>query len=201
MSLSFSVNVSGDEQVMKMLGRLRAALTDGTSLHRSIGSYAEQITRQHLTVLAGTRHDTARRLGASPTGHLARAAESVTSRGTQDAAIVTVVSPGISRAFGDLTITPKSGKFLTIPATAESYGRRARTFGDLRVAFFGRGRMALVRPDANGGRDEVLYWLKKKVIQRQDRSLLPSDQDFAAAAVQGIKAYIRLWRVSAYSNA
>jgi hypothetical protein len=200
MSLSFEVNVSGDEQVIKLLGRLRSSLTDKGALHQSIGTYAEQLTRQHLTVLAGTRHDTARRLGASPTGHLARAAETVTSRGTQDAAIVTVVSPGISRAFGDLTITPRSSKYLTIPAAAESYGRRARTFGDLRVAFFGRGRMALVQPDPDGSRDRVLYWLKKQVKQRQDRSLLPPDQDFADAAAQGIKAYIRMLRSAVYTS-
>lgn len=101
MSLSVQIDVSGDAQVIKMLGRLRADLTDRTPVHESIGTQAEQITRHHLTVLAGTRHDTARRLGAKPTDHLARAAESVTSRGTRDAAIVTVVSPGISRAFGD----------------------------------------------------------------------------------------------------
>ncbi|MCA1963827.1 MAG: hypothetical protein LDL31_07775 [Prosthecobacter sp.] len=205
MSISLQIDVSGDEQVIKLLGRLRGALTDTTELHKSIGSYAETLTRQHLTTLAQTRHDTADRLGAKRSGHLARAAEGVSSRGTQEAAFVKVVSPGIARAFGDITITPKNGsKYLTIPATAEAYNRRARTFNDLRVAFFGRGRLALVKAEqsslsdrkASGGRSEVYYWLKKTVTQKQDRSLLPPDDDFAAAA-QGIKAYIRLLRAAA----
>lgn len=208
MSLSFQIDVSGDDQVIKMLARLRTQLTDKTELHKSIGSYAEILTRQHLTTLAGTRHDTANRLGASPSGHLARAAESVTSKGTDDAAIVTVTSPGISRAFGDLTITAKSGKWLTIPATAEAYNRRARTFNDLRVAFFGRGRMALVKAEQSslsdrkesGGRSEVYYWLKKSVTQKQDRTLLPPDDDYTTAAVQGIKAYIRMLRAAAAAS-
>lgn len=123
----------------------------------------------------------------------------MTHKGTDDAAIVTVTSPGISRAFGDITIKPKSGKYLTIPATAEAYNRRARTFNDLRLAFFGRGRMALVKDDPQGGRSEVYYWLKKSVTQKQDRTLLPPDDDFAAAAVQGIKAYLRLLRAAAAS--
>ncbi len=207
MSLSFKIDVSGDAQVIKLLERLRGALTDKTALHKSIGSYAETLTRQHLTTLAGTRHKTADKLDATRSGHLTRAAESVISEGSQDAAIVTVVSPGISRAFGNLTITAKPGKWLTIPANAEAYNRRARTFNDLRIAFFGRGRMALVKAEQSslkdrkqsGGRSEVYYWLKKSVTQKQDRTLLPDDDDFNAAAAQGIKAYIRLLREAAAS--
>ena len=205
MSLSFQIDVSGDDQVIKMLARLRTQLTDKTELHKSIGTYAEILTRQHLTTLAGTRHATANRLGATPSGHLARAAESVTSKGTDDAAIISITSPGISRAFGDVTINAKSGKWLTIPATAEAYNRRARSFNDLRVAFFGKGRMALVKAEQSstadrkesGGRSEVYYWLKKSVTQKQDRTLLPPDDDFASAAVQGIKAYLRMLRTAA----
>lgn len=205
MTLSFQIDVSGDDSVIKMMARLRTQLTDKTELHKSIGSYAEIPTRQHLTTLAGTRHATANRLGATPSDHLARAAKSVTSRGTDDAAFVSITSPGISRAFGDVTITAKSGKWLTIPAIAEAYNRRARTFNDLRVAFFGKGRMALVKAEQSsladrkesGGRSEVYYWLKKSVTQKQDRTLLPPDDDYASAAVQGIKAYLRMLRTAA----
>lgn len=205
MSLSYKINVSGDDQVIKLLSRLRSSLVDRTELHKSIGSYAEMLTRQHLTTLAQTRHKTADKLGATPSGHLERAAESVTSLGDNDAAYVEITSPGIRRAFGDVTITAKEGKWLTIPATAEAYNRRARTFNDLRVAFFGKGRLALVKAEQSsladrkesGGRSEVYYWLKKSVTQKQDRTLLPPDDDYTTAAVQGIKAYLRMLRTAA----
>lgn len=211
MSLSFQIDVSGDAQVTRLLSRLRTQLTDKTELHKSIGTYAEILTRQHLTTLAGTRHATANRLGATPSGHLARAAESVTSKGTDDAAIISITSPGIGRAFEDKVIKPGPGKkYLPIPNVAEAYNRRPRTFNDLRLAFFGRGKdgerlLALVKAEQSslsdrkesGGRSEVYYWLKKSVTQKQDRTLLPPDDDYAAAAVQGIKAYVRLLRTAA----
>lgn len=216
MSLSYAIDVSGDAEVLRLMERLRSHLADRTELHKSVGSHAEILTAQHLSVLAGTRHATADRLGASPSGHLARAAESVTSEGTDAAALVSVTSPGIRRAFGDVTIKPKSGKYLTIPATAEAYNRRARSFNDLRIAIFG-GKLALVQaeqssladrsrsgfsyenraPMQSAGRAPIYYWLKDKVTQKQDRSLLPSDAEYSTAAVMGIKAYIRLLRAAA----
>ena len=208
MSLSFQIDVSGDDQVIKMLARLRTKLTDKTALHKSIGTWAESATRDHLIQEAQARHKTANRLGARPSGHLEPHGDVVNSKlSNADAAIVSINIPGIRRAFGDLTITAKSGKWLTIPANAEAYNRRARTFNDLRVAFFGKGRMALVKAEQSslsdrkesGGRSEVYYWLKKSVTQKQDRALLPPDDDFATAAVQGIKAYIRMLRSAAAS--
>lgn len=205
MSLTFKIDIRGDEKARSMLARLHASLSDRTELNKSIAGYAETLTRQHLATLAGTRHDTARRLQATPSGHLERAAQSVRSEGTADAAFVSVVSPGIARAFRDITITPKSGKYLTIPATAEAYNRRAGSFNDLRIAFFGRGRLALVKAEQSsladrkqrGGRSEVYYWLKKFITQKQDRSLLPPAEDYGAAAVEGMKSYLRMLRAAA----
>jgi len=203
MSVSLQIDVSGDDQVIKLLSRLRSALTDRTALHKSIGGTAELLTRQHLTTLAKTRHATANKLGAKPSGHLARAAESVKGDGTNEAATVSITSPGMRRAFGDVTITPGAGKkYLTIPATAEAYNRRAGSFNDLRLAFFKNGLLALVKAEQSsvadrrqsGGRSEVYYWLKKSVTQKQDRTLLPPDDDYTAAAVAGVKSYLRLLR-------
>lgn len=194
MSLATTIDVSGEAQVRQMLAKLQGQLTDRTILHKSIAGYAETLTRQHLKVLAGTRHKTANRLGAQPSGHLARAAESVTSDGTDQAAVVSVVSPGLRRAFGPMTIQPRNGaKYLTIPAAAESYNRRARSFNDLRVQVFKGGRLlALVRDGKDGARAQVLYWLKTTVSQPQDRSLLPADDEFAQAAYAGVRDYLRV---------
>lgn len=227
MSLSTQVDVSGAERVRAYLTKLHATLDEPgerVHLHRSIASYTATLTARYLTTLAGTRHDTARRLGANPSGHLARAAESVISEGTDQAAVVSVVSPGLRRAFGPMTIQPRNGaKYLTIPATAEAYNRRAGSFNDLRLAVFGGGRyLALVKAEQSSLADRkrsgfetdqqqaglgwrrrgtIYYWLKKSVTQPQDRSLLPSDEDYAEEAVEGIKAYLRLLRAAEAATA
>ena len=41
-----------------------------------------------------------------------------------------------------------------------------------------------------GGVVTPFYILVKRVVQRQDRSLLPSDEKFAAAARVGVRGYV-----------
>lgn len=113
------------------------------------------------------------------------------------------------------SISRYSGKptqFLTIPARAEAYGKRAFEFKNLRVQF-GRGRMpvALVEADATliektkkrGYRPKgeaklekdfwgetagetggaVMYWLVKSVTQRPDPSTIPATEMIANTVV------------------
>lgn len=175
-------------------------LRDRSRLHASVAVEGENLTRDYLIGIAPRRHATADRLGATPTGHLERAAESVTSTSNAQGATVSVTSPGLSRAFGDLLIKPKKGKYLTIPATAEAYGRRARSFNDLRVAVFGKGKLALIKAEQSsvatrkesGGRSEVYYWLKTSVTLPQDRSLLPSDALYLEAVQLGAETYFEM---------
>lgn len=97
----------------------------------------------------------------------------------------------------------KPTKFLTIPARAEAYGKRAFEFKNLRVQF-GRGGMpvALVEADATsvslgpknrktGARSysaketggAVMYWLVKSVTQRPDPSTIPATEMIANTVV------------------
>lgn len=217
--ISTTIQIEGEG--MQMLRQLDAALVNRVELHHDIAIRVENETRDWLTELAKSRHKTADALGATPTGHLERAAESVTSAFDDDGATITVTSPGITRAFDDLTITPGPGKkYLTIPATAEAYGKRAGAFNDLRLAIFrkdGAYLLALVKADqsslatressgfgiesqrARGSaaplkaaqRPPVYYWLKQSVTQKQDRSLLPSDALLMKAADEGVKDWLR----------
>jgi hypothetical protein len=193
MSVSVDIQVTGNAQ--KMLAKLDAKLINRAELHHDIAARAENTVRDWLISLAGTRHATANRLGATPSGHLERAAESVHSESDATAATVNVTSPGITRAFKDITITPGNGKkYLTIPATAEAYNKRAGTFNDLRLAFFKGGLLALVRPNKDapkGERPPVYYWLKKSVTQKQDRTLLPSDKLLQSAAEEGTRDWLK----------
>lgn len=197
MSVTVQIRVAADSG-LPTLHQLLGELQDRTGLNRSIAAEAENLTREYLRGLAPARHRTAQRLGATPTGHLERAAESVSSRSDAAAATVSVTSPGMIRAFRPVTLTPGAGKkYLTIPATAEAYGQRAGAFNDLRFALLG-GKPALIQAaqsslatrTATGGR--VFYWLKRSVHQPQDRTLLPSDAAFAAAAEEGAVSYLSL---------
>jgi hypothetical protein len=197
------------DEASRVLDLLGQGLADRAEVHEFIADRAEHVTRDYLRKISATSHKTANRLGATPSGHLERAAESVTSTSDAEGATVTVTSPGITRAFQDITIKPGAGKkYLTIPATAEAYNRRAGSFTDLRLQFFKRGTLlALVKADqssvatrtesgfsserAAGGKGTVFYWLKKSVFQTQDRTLLPSDQHLIAAAEEGAADYLR----------
>lgn len=213
MSVPLQIQVGGTAG--QMLAKIDAGLIAREELHQDIATREESVVREYLQSLAQTRHKTADRLGAMPTGHLERAAESVSSDSDASGATVTVTSPGITRAFRDITITPGAGKkYLTIPATAEAYGKRAGAFSDLRLQFFGKGLMGLVKaeqsaiatrarsgfdtqrnsrraPLLDAGRGDVYYWLKKSVKQKQDRTLLPSDATLQAAAEEGTLDWLR----------
>ncbi len=213
--LAVDISIGGDAQ--RMLAQLEAELLNPVEIHQDIATRAENLTRDYLTSLAQSRHATADSLGAAPTGHLERAAESVMSRSDAEGAVVGITSPGITRAFSDITITPVNAKYLTIAATAEAYGKRAGAFNDLRLAFFKGGRLALVKADqsrvsdrrASGygieskaaketrvpqqaaQRPPIYYWLVKSVHQQQDRTLLPSDELLQSAAEEGVRDWLK----------
>ena len=85
----------------------------------------EVLFRDHIRAQARVRHKTAASLGAAPTGALERAAQSPEATGDAEGVLL-ALRPGelFARAFGDVEILPRNGRFLTIPASARSYGER-----------------------------------------------------------------------------
>ena len=169
------------------------ATVTGPQAQRELNEFmaVREKTRDYLAGLAETRHDTANRLGATPSGHLAQAARAV-----EDAPVSTdaesgsfvINHPGMVRAFRDVTIVPRAAKALAIPLNAEAYNRRPRQFGP--DAFFvfrskttGNAFLAK-RQKEKGEKPLLMYLLVKSVHQPQDRTLLPSDAEWAAAAVE-----------------
>lgn len=176
------------DEVTPFLARLSAGLTDTARIHRYIAARAEQGTREHVRREAPSRHATAGRLGAKPTGHLERASESIESGA--DATTATVRFPratGLHRAFQDLVILPKAPKkFLTIPVNARAYGRRAGEFADLFALRVGpRETLVLAQKVATGDTLEIMYLLVPSARVPQDRTLLPSDAQFLQLAELG----------------
>lgn len=168
------------------------------TLNESAGRQLWADIRAHLRKEAGQRHATASRLGANPTGHLEKAAQSTDWTADSDAATVTVHSPGISRVFHPLRITPKRAQTLTIPVHALGYGRRASEVSAAHRLFRPKGKDYLMA-DVEGT-PTVIYLLRKAVTISLDRSLMPSDEELAASAKRGYLSAIRL-AIQAASNA
>ena len=152
--------------------------------------------KRHIRREAPRRHNTAYRLGGMPTNLLQKGANRVTVwHATDQGASVLVPIPGITRAFRDLTITPKEAQTLTIPIAGAAYGHRVRELTRMGWKVFripAKGAKAITAPGehprkydqykdllagTHGGKDVTfLYALKKQVVVRKDRTLLPSDE-------------------------
>lgn len=194
MSLNVTINVSDD--VTPALSTLTKNLTgDRTDLHEYIAYAAGVMTQRYITEdAAPTRHRTANRLGASPTNYLARTAAALEFTGTRDAAVLSFGrdSEIYARVNGPVTVRPVNKKFITIPATAAAYGKRAREFSFLKFIPFANGTRALARVDGKGKAKKLIifYWLKEQVTLPQDRGLLPSDTQFLDAAELGARDFV-----------
>ena len=195
--MSISLNIETPTREMReVLGRVESDLKQRRMLNRTIANRAEVFTADYLRTIARTRHSSARRLNARPSGHLERAAESVTSLSNAAAAHISITSPGFNRVAGPVTIRPKQARWLTIPIHRDAYNRRARGL----ARFIGR---PLFRPGRTGAKARVLsavdpntgqlthyYALVKQVTLPQDRTLLPSDSAYEETLLAGVRDYV-----------
>ena len=176
--------------------KLAGMLTDlGPVWRRAIlgvGATGLQIeVASHIRREASGRHRTASRLGARPTGHLEKGAARITSHATADRATVRVPIAGIARAFRDLEIVPVKAKALTIPVSAAAYGHRVRELARMGWSIFRPKGHDVLMGSRTGSEAEALYALKKRVVVRQDRTLLPSDEAISAAINKACAAYVK----------
>lgn len=175
------------------LKALEGKLTDRTGLHQHIAATAEVATREHLRLIEPTMHTTRARLGVganNPPSYWSARIAAVESRASASEATVSLGKEAeiFARVNGAVIVRPRVGKYLTIPATAAAYGRRAREFAGLFFVQFKSGTKALAKKDGKG--IKVFYWLKESVTLPQDRELLPSDTQYLDAAEQGTRDYI-----------
>jgi hypothetical protein len=123
-------------------------------------------------------------------------------------ATVSIADPNILQRIRGGYIRPLGHKYLTLPATAEAYGKRAREFHNLRFGFaenkFGNLAPALVENSAQrvafgrrrkdntrkvtpgeevGGK--AFFWLVKQVYQQADPTAMPTQAQLQVAAVKG----------------
>jgi hypothetical protein len=188
MNLVVSVSISTRLQsVASLLGNL-------TELQQAAGYEVQQVTVAHVSVLASTRHATAQKLGASPTNHFAQAAEKVAAPAAlsadADGATLTINHPGFSRAFRSVKIAPRTAKALALPIHPAAYGHKASELWDRMGLFIPKGKRIIAA--TIGGVMTPFYVLVGSVTQKQDRSLLPSDEQFQAAARIGVTGWLRM---------
>lgn len=179
-------------------------------MHGFMAQRVEETTRDYVDSEVATDHRTASRLGARPTRFYPRAAGSINAYGLDDGVSLVMQRAGLSRAFYTYVITPKHGpKWLTIPVNKQAYGKRARDFRDLKWRRFTKEDVAAGKSDAAGlvlgkpaakgskkrgvqrGMFVALFRAAKKTVVPQDRKILPSDEQWADAAEEGVWSYFQ----------
>ena len=198
-----TIDVLGIAEATGELQLIRGALADRSRLHAAMAVDAAEFTRQY--VASDDSHKTAERLKATPTGFRARSAKRIEADSDADAAIIRIPrSTGLGRAFGDITIVPGTGRtYLTIPADDETYGKVVRDFpeGTFEFAIFqGAKPCPALLWAADGGthkKGDLAWWLRRKVIQKQDRTLLPTDEAYQELGRRRAVLYIASLRYRA----
>lgn len=156
------------------------------------------IVRRHIAADAPRRHVHALLNGAGRrTGFLEKAARKTVFHADETHGEVVIPSPGFGRAFHDVEIVPTHGAALTLPVSGFSYGRRVKELQSLGwMIFRPKGKSVILgyqknQTKKNGQHTPIpLYILKKRVQQRQDRTLLPSDYDINTTASRAMMAEI-----------
>ena len=95
-------------------------------------------------------------------------------RGVGLIGITNVDIPGASRAYNDINIRPVKAKMLTIPMHSDAFHHSARDFNDL---FKPKGKNILARNV--DGNLVAMFALAKSAFQKQDSSLMPTDENLA----------------------
>jgi len=189
-SIALSIEVTGFTEAFEDIDILARVLQNRGGMHARMAVETTHFIQDYL--LATPRHNTARRLGANPTGFRSKNAASL--QATSDATEAAVLIPrrtGLGRAFSDILLVPGSGKtYLTIPADPRTYGKVVRDFpeGTFKFAILHSHRPFPVLLFVSDGK--VAYWLRRKVLQKQDRSLLPSTDAMRETARRAAVAHL-----------
>lgn len=198
MSVSLHINTSGTAaQALADLGR---SLGDN-SVRNAIGGRVQRLFQDHFRDLNTKR---ANKLGGQRTNFYAKAARATFFRLEGDGVTLTVAWQGINQRLQGGVLRPTGGrKFLTIPARAEAYGKRAGEFSNLRFEITDHGPALVQKADEfksvgrarkDGSRKQVqtaaegvvMFWLRRSVTQKPDPTVVPGEgaiRDEISAAV------------------
>lgn len=193
------------------------ALTRGLSpenLLPVLGRSAQNAIKANFDVLEATRPN---KLGGPREHYYSTARNSTRLVVSGDTATVGIAEVGIGLRYYGGTIRAGAGtssatgqptKYLTIPATAEAYGKRASEFDALTVLWGKNGPYALaivergsLASTIRGGRPsadkvgQVMFWLRKEVDIPADSTMLPTPEAFQTEISQDFRRFVKaIWR-------
>lgn len=202
--MSATLTISGP--VARLLSQVHAGLQPG-ALNQRVGGVAQRLTQRHLRAVNATRPN---RLGGQRTNFYGKAAQATFFTVTPEGVVITISKIGMRQRFSGGVITPVNAKFITIPAVAEAHGKRAREFSDLVFTIIpGKGpalvraistpiKIGRVKKDgtrsvkqagvSTGG--DVVYWLRRRVTQRPDPTVIPNAADFNAEIATSLNQWM-----------
>ena len=176
----------------------------------AVGAKALEVkVRAHVARVSASRHGSAGRLGATPTGHYRKGMRGIAGHATSSGGEVVIPIAGISRAYHAITLnTPTSGgkKYLTIPKHAAAYGHTVPELRSRGWTFFrppaDGAKLISKKPrrfdkyknclmgSKNGEKPVIMFALAETVHQRQDPLLLPSREQCASIVSQAMTSDI-----------
>jgi hypothetical protein len=181
MAIRISISDKATPAIRGLKAKLRSRIAP------EIGDAVARLFKAHFVRLPSNKNNW-------PTTDFWKRAAGVTNYEVRGANVaINVPQEGVlQRRFGG-PISAKSGKWLTIPACAEAYGKRARDFSNLRfVSKLGALVQKTSTPGTRGENDGdvVMYWLRKSVYQKSDERVIPSDRQIRSAALDALNRIV-----------
>ena len=192
------------------LGRLRHHLAQRVALHQAIGMRVQTLTVGHLKEYSETHPN---QLEGPRSYYWLRAAFYAalpqSLQATPTAAILSLTTPGISRALHGVVIRPLKAKWLAIPAIDLAYNLRPAEVPGLAPFFDAQGCAGLAEAsrrtrhrDTRRGKKGTTYlvanpdgliwfWFLPYASQPQDAELLPTAEEFTHAAQAGVRDFLK----------
>lgn len=205
-----SYNVTVKDSATPKLNRLSKSISDGT-IDNVIGRAATNVIRAHFDRLQQERPN---RQGWARQNFWAACNRSTSYQSQPGISVIAIAKLGFRQRLEGGKIEAQNAKYLTIPATSEAYGKRAREFSNLKFGFaenkYGNLMPALIKASetrgqstnrnkkgALKGRDakknigNVMYWLTPRVFQVADPSVLPHEDVITTYAMAEADKHVR----------
>lgn len=206
-----SVSISIADTVTDRLGSLGVDLSSEGPKHAA----ARGVRFLLMGYLRGLDASRPNKLGGKRTHYYADLARGVTYDITSDGAEVHVTGTGVALHYYGGVVKPGPGKrFLTIPVDPEAYGRRAREFTNLEIAW-GKSKDGKPRPiglvtksdyvyktrknrktgvkevvDATYEAGRWMYALVYSATIPEDKTILPDADSLSLSAVTAVNDYV-----------
>ncbi|MCW5557737.1 MAG: hypothetical protein KIT22_07890 [Verrucomicrobiae bacterium] len=210
--MAASVTIELQDAATPLATRLALEMQPERLAHAAAPAVVNRL-RKHFF---GLNRERPNKLGGKRTNFWNQAARSTHSKVTGTDLVVSVNQVGVRQRLEGGEIRPASGRrYLTIPAIAEAYATRAGEWSTVKFGFAfdeqGRIRPALIEAQHTavkfGGKRKdgsrkltatvrqgggAVFWLVRRVTQRPDPTVLPSNEELREAAFDGVRRFFNL---------